>query len=88
MTPEGRIVQVHESTIFELQMALNMGDIEKAKMIADRMALIEERRALREAQKHAYNESRRAAANEDWESAKRWSRLMDETREQLLKLLV
>lgn len=88
MNPEGRIVQVHESTIFELQMALRMRDYEKALEIADRMARIEERRALREAQRRAYNESRSAAARDDWEGAKKWSRLMDETREQLLKLLV
>lgn len=63
--PEGRIIQVHESTVYELQNALRCGRWTEATEIAERLAAVEERAALRMARDAAYKVMSEAAKHGD-----------------------
>ena len=69
--PEGRILQVHESTILQLQFALRRGWMDEAREIVDRMAAIDEREQLREIRGEAYRRMKIELANGNREAAKR-----------------
>ena len=69
--PNGKIIQIHESTICELQLALELGHMDEVREIVERMAAIEERERLREIRSEAYSRMKQELAAGNREAAKR-----------------
>jgi len=76
--PYGRIVHVHESTIFELCDALNCKDYAAAEEIAYRMAAIDDRRNLRAAYEEAYRRMKVADAAGDDDAVRACKQICNE----------
>ena len=68
--PYGKTILVHESTIYELQMAFRARDYETAGEIIERLAAIEEREQLRAIRNECYKRMRARLAKGDRKTAK------------------
>ena len=73
-------MHVHESTLLELCDALRRKDYAAAEEIAERMAAIDDRRALREAYGEAYRRAKVADAAGDGALADEYRRICAEAR--------
>ena len=81
--PEGRIIQVHESTVYELQNAIRCARYDEAAEIVERLAAVEQRNALRTARDAAYKAMTEAAKHGDADAERRAKQLYREAAEAL-----